>query len=172
MLYNPAFDLYHCVYRFMIMISKIENNAEMEVDRLRIYDFLILFPYKIKRIRIKNDEKELKRLVKDLKVDGENPYNHIPNDKMIFDKLKSYQMSALNYIASYGIIDSELLLNNRIRLKDEKKMIDILCHLEIENDEKNYLLDWLFSNFNSIPFMGKNGLKDRTKLMEWKYDIA
>lgn len=71
-----------------------------------------------------------------MKVDEENPYNHIPNDKMIFDKLKSYQMSALNYIASYGIIDSELLLNNRIRLKDEKKMIDILCHLEIENDEK------------------------------------
>ncbi len=172
MLYNPAFDLYHCVYRFMIMISKIENGVEIEVDRLRIYDFLVLFPYKIKTIPLKRNEKNLREAIKELKIEEENPYNHVSNDKVVFDRLKSYQLSALNYIASYGIIDSKQLLNNYIQLKKKDKLTDFLSRFDIGNDEKNSLLDWLFRNFNEIPFMGKNGLKDRTQLMEWKNDPA
>ena len=172
MLYKPAFDLYHCVCRFMIMISKIENGVEIEVDRLRIYDFLVLFPYKIKTIPLKRNEKNLREAIKELKIEEENPYNHVSNDKVVFDRLKSYQLSALNYIASYGIIDSKQLLNNYIQLKKKDKLTDFLSRFDIGNDEKNSLLDWLFRNFNEIPFMGKNGLKDRTQLMEWKNDPA
>lgn len=44
--YNPAFDLYHCIFRMIHIIQRLDDNECLEVDKIRIWDFYILFPSK------------------------------------------------------------------------------------------------------------------------------
>lgn len=44
MIYSPAFDLYHCIYRMLQILGRFTEGDIMETDRLRIYDFYLLFP--------------------------------------------------------------------------------------------------------------------------------
>ena len=46
-IYNPAFDIYHCVYRMISILSNLVNE-KIEVDKLRILDFYMVFPGEIK----------------------------------------------------------------------------------------------------------------------------
>lgn len=172
MIYNPAFDLYHCVYRFLLMISKISDDSCIEIDRLRIYDFYILFPYKIRDVKLKKNEKELRKSRTELKIEQINPYNHIKQDRKVFERLKSYQLIALNYIASYGIIDAKLLSENLIFVKDKRKLNECIVSLLEEAEEDFSLMNWLFEKFKDVPMNGEYGLMYRTNLMEWKYDPA
>ena len=41
-MYNHAFDLYHCIYRIIHILMRLEENDILELDRLRIWDFYLL----------------------------------------------------------------------------------------------------------------------------------
>jgi hypothetical protein len=43
-IYNQAFDLYHAVYRMLQLLTHFNKKEYVEVDRLRIWDFYVLFP--------------------------------------------------------------------------------------------------------------------------------
>lgn len=152
------------------MLAKVEGRVE--VERLRIYDFLLLFPYKIKNVKLKKIEKEIRASRNKLKLDKMNPYNQIKEDKKVFDRMKAYQLSALNYLASYDIVDSEELLKNNVLVKNKEKMKETLEHYNFDAEEDVVILNWLFENFAEIPLDGEWGLKARTNLMEYKYDRA
>lgn len=61
--YNQAFDLYHTIFRLLHFLNKFENQTILEIERVRIWDFYLLFPSKIHEIRLKQDESE-KNLLK------------------------------------------------------------------------------------------------------------
>lgn len=42
--YQDQFDLYHCIYRMMRIISGLSLAKPVEIERLRMYDFYILHP--------------------------------------------------------------------------------------------------------------------------------
>lgn len=63
-MYNHAFDLYHCIYRIIHILMRLEENDILELDRLRIWDFYLLFPSKVYEIRLGNDFKEIVKLRK------------------------------------------------------------------------------------------------------------
>ena len=156
------------------MIGKIAENNSLEVDRLRIYDFFYLFPYKITNVKTKKSESALRKSKKEICVEKINPYNEIKEDRIIFERLKSYQLSALKYIASYGVIDSDQLIENIIKIKDKNKLDNFISLFEKSSKDSNdsTIINWLFENLNSIPMSGEYGLKHRTNLMEWKYDLS
>jgi len=83
--------------------------------------------------------------------------------------MKPYQMSALKCLASYGLIDSELLPKNRVvRTTKEipQKLLEKLSELSIEKSNVIKLL----VGFNELSLYGKMGLKYRTGLIEFRYD--
>ena len=51
-MYNQAFDLYHTLFRMLHILNKYDVNEKVEVERLRMWDFYLLFPNKIHNIRI------------------------------------------------------------------------------------------------------------------------
>lgn len=51
-MYNPAFDPFNGIYRMLNILKHFDVNECVEVDRLRIYDFYLLFPYKAYKIRL------------------------------------------------------------------------------------------------------------------------
>ena len=50
-MYNPAFDPFNGIYRMLNILRYFGVGEIIEVDRLRIYDFYLLFPYKTYKIR-------------------------------------------------------------------------------------------------------------------------
>lgn len=172
-MYNPAFDPFNGIYRMLNILKHFDTHEIVEVDRLRIYDFYLLFPYKAYMIRFKKTEadwkKQLSKFVKEKKA---NPYNKTINDRRLFSQLLRYQMIALSHIASYGLIDPQLLLQQKVKVSDVAKMQQVMSQLEEMSDEENNVISWLNSCFRTIPLAGTYGLKYRTQLLEFKYDVC
>ncbi|MBR1682035.1 MAG: hypothetical protein IJ700_01520 [Bacteroidaceae bacterium] len=42
--YNPAFDLYHTIWRMAHILQCVGPDESYEVERMRIWDFYLLFP--------------------------------------------------------------------------------------------------------------------------------
>lgn len=170
--YNPAFDLYHCIFRMIHIIQRLEDNDCLEVDKIRIWDFYILFPSKTYTIKIQRNEKEFRswryRYIKKIK----NPYEYSGDNRKLFDRLCPYQMAALTSLVSYGIIDKAHFLNKEIMISNRAildKFIEKTGALsEIERNTLSFMS--LFSK--SMSMLGINGLKSRTNLMESKYDAG
>ena len=165
-MYNPAFDPFNGIYRMLNILKHFDTHEIVEVDRLRIYDFYLLFPYKAYMIRFKKTEadwkKQLSKFVKEKKA---NPYNKTINDRRLFSQLLRYQMIALSHIASYGLIDPQLLLQQKVKVSDVAKMQQVMSQLEEMSDEENNVISWLNSCFRTIPLAGTYGLKYRTQLL-------
>lgn len=168
-MYNQAFDPYNGIYRMLYIMKYLDMKDDIEVDRLRIFDFYLLFPYKIYKIHLKKTEGKFKELRKRVNH-KRNPYNVSPNDRRFFERLRPYQMIALSHIASYGIISTSLLLQQKVKIIDADKLQTVMSKLEKLPVSEQNVLAWLTYCFRCTPLKGEYGLKYRTELMEYKYD--
>jgi hypothetical protein len=169
-IYNQALDLYHSIYRILHLLNKFEEGELIEIEKIRIWDFYLLFPSKIHEIKLKQTELDIKKLRNSYIKKNDNPYDRIFENKKIFEKIKPYQISALNCIASYGIIDKSLIPLNRASIINKELLNRYINDVpELSITEKN-VVALLTSHFNQMSLFGPDGLKSRTKLMESKYD--
>ncbi len=168
--YNQAFDLYHTIFRFLHFLNRFDSEDFIEFDRLRIWDFYLLFPSKIHSIRLKRNESDIKQLRNRFIKDSNNPYERITEDRKIFERLKPYQIAALNSIASYGIIDKSLLNQNRILIVNKEILDEFVYSIHDISDKEKNVIALMTGHFNQVSLFGVDGLKNRTKLMESKYD--
>lgn len=169
-LYNNAFDLYHTIFRMLHLLNRLDNEQTIEIDKIRIWDYYLLFPNEIFKIRPKKNEIDFKKILKDLKISKENPYQNIFDERKTLEKIKPYQFSALNCLASYNIIEKDSLLEDQIKIKSKdilKKYSESVGELSFR--EKN-IISIVTSNFYDISLFGKDGLKSRSNLIESKYD--
>ncbi len=165
LVYHPAFDIYNCVFRVLQLLNYMKQS-EVELDRLRIWDFYSTFPNEARKISYPNTLSELKRI---FKKKPDNPYEDLIDPKKIIERMKPYQMSALKCIVSYGLIDSDLFSKNIIKRTEKEIPKELLEKFNELSDEKANILK-LIVGFNELPLYGKTGLKFRTGLIEFKYD--
>ncbi len=165
LVYHPAFDIYNCVFRMLQLLTAM-NEDEIELDRLRIWDFYLTFPNEARKISYPRELFELKKI---FKSKGENPYEDLIDPKRIIERMKPYQLSALKCIASYGLIDSKLLSKNKVKRTQKQIPEELLSKFSELTTEKSNIIK-LIIGFNELPLYGKMGLKFRTGLIEYKYD--
>ena len=168
--YNQAFDLYHTIFRFLQFLNRFDNGSIIEIEKLRIWDFYLLFPNRIHHIRLKQTESDIRKLRKEFIKDSNNPYEKIPEDRKVFEKIKPYQLAALNCIASYGIIDKSLLNQQRIAIVNKEILGQFVNNFEELSAKEKNIISLMTSHFNQISLFGSDGLKNRTNLMESRYD--
>lgn len=168
--YQQAFDLYHAIYRIINILGNFKYADSIELDRLRIWDYYLLFPNKLKTISLKRDEQDIKQLINNYISKEQNPYEVILNDRKMLEKIRPFQMGALKYLASIGLIDKDYLKNNRIS-KISNETLNELKQItqELTPQEKN-TISLLNGHFYHVPLVGKDGLKSRTNLLESRYD--
>ena len=165
LIYHPAFDIYNCVFRILQLLSHMKQD-EVEVDRLRIWDFYLTFPNEARNISYPATLSELKSI---FKKKAPNPYEDLIDAKRIIERMKSYQLSAMKSIASYGLIDSTLLAKNIVRRTNKDIPTELSKKFNELTIEKQNVIK-LIVGFWELPLYGKYGLKDRTGLIEFKYD--
>lgn len=168
--YNPAFDLYHGIFRMTHILATMEEGDWMEVDKVRIWDFYMLFPDKVHTITIRRDEDDLREYRSHYLKKENNPYEFKGDNRKFFEWIKPVQMSALNSLVSCGILDKEKYEHGRASVADHKSLQAYLNKVgDISLRERN-VLAFMGSLSRFMPMTGEYGLKARTKLMESKYD--
>lgn len=169
-MYVTAFDPFNGIYRMLHILSLCCPDGCIETDRIRIYDFYMLFPYKTYKIRLRSTETDFRlKRAKYIKKE-KSPYNIPGNDRRLFEQLKRYQLIALGRMASYGLIDPADFTEGMVRVADKEKMQTVMHRIEpLTTDERN-VVSWLDYCFRNTPLNGEYGLKYRTQLLDYKYD--
>lgn len=170
--YNPAFDLYHCIFRMIHIIQRLDDNDCLEVDKIRIWDFYVLFPSKTYTIMIRRNEEELKSWRKRYINKTKNPYEYNGDNRKLFDRLRPYQMAALISLVSYGIIDKKHFLNKEIMISNRALLNKFIEKTGALSQTESNTLSFMSLFSKSMSMLGIYGLKSRTNLMESKYDAG
>lgn len=169
-IYHQAFDLYHTVYRMIQLLGYFKKGEYIEIDRLRIWDYYLLFPNKISHIRLKREEFDIKNLINRLIIKEVNPYEEVIDDRKMFEKIKPYQMTAIKSLASYGIVNKDYLSVNRITTISFDVLESYMAKLEKLSVPEENTVKLLTSHFYQMSLYGDYGLKSRTNLLESRYD--
>lgn len=162
LVYHPAFDIYNCAFRMLQLLSLMEES-EIELDKLRIWDFYLTFPNEARQITFPRDLIELKKIFKNK---PDNLYEDLIDPKRIAELMNPYQLSALRYLASYGLIDNNLFQKNIVKRTEKELPSELQQKLSEINTEKENIIK-LVKGFN---FLALRGLKERTGLLEFRYD--
>lgn len=168
--YQKAFDLYHTVYRMIKLLAHFKQDGLIEIDRLRIWDYYLLYPNKMDKIRLKKEEKDVKKIIRNYILTKDNPYEMVINDRKMFEKIKPYQMTAIKCLASYGIVNKDYLQENRISNINKNIFEDYSEDFKNLSVQEENAIRLLTSHFYQISLFGIDGLKSRTGLLESKYD--
>lgn len=166
LVYHPAFDIYNCIFRLLQLLNYSKED-ELHIEKLRIWDFYLVFPTQVQNISFPADLRTLKEKVFKVKT---NPYEELHDPKLIFDRMKSFQLSAIKCLASYGFIEKERLLNNTIKKTDKPVPQVLLSQFTNSTDEVKNVIKLVVNDFVELGLFGNSGLKARTGLIDFKYD--
>lgn len=164
--YHPAFDAFHCIFR-LLRIKNREEFTEIELDKLRILDYYLLFPWRASSIRLAQKDIPIRKVAKNL--ESIEDYATLPVGGVLLERMRAAQVAALQTLADDKFIDIQKLQNNIVcfRKKEIPNELKKLIHeRNSQEEEKMQIIDVL----NAYPLLGIDGLKDRTTLLEHKYD--
>lgn len=167
--YNPAFDLYHSIYRLAHIIRKMDEGKSMEIDRVRIWDFFLLYPIQLKHVRFKQDETEIKEALKQLKL-KESTFDYKGDTRKLFEWIKPFEISALGCLVSCGILDKGEFEAGNVMVANQEKLQAFVESAGDFSVHENNVLSFLSFLFKDMKLTGLYGMKYRTKLLESKYD--
>jgi len=167
LIYHPVHDLNHSLFR-ALMILEISDNDEISLDLFRIIDFYVLFPHLIKEIKpFPNKLRKYKKFINNIP----EPYERIGNVKRIMFELEAVQTTALQNLLAKGFIDLETFKLKKIRRSSISLPSAVINEVCSNNVAKSEWFKMLVNSFCDIDVKGKTGLKSRTGLMEFRYDL-
>lgn len=164
--YLPAFDIYHCAYRTLFLTTKLRQDI-IELERMRIWDFYFVFPAEADQIIFPRDLWSLKRTVDK----RSNPYEELVDPHRVFERMKPFQLAAFRYLAAFGFVESAALRNNNLKRTDKPIPSKLLLSMKRLDSEQQYIVTLLSSPLNDLSLYGDKGLKYRTRLLDFKYDL-
>lgn len=167
LLYHPATDFYHCWMRFASILCQCDGR-EIEVDRARIIDFYLCFPHELLTCRLPAvHSKELRALIKQLPHSYENPYS----TRQAFPQLKRVQSHVVMDMISKDVLIRQAYREGSL-LPESEPDIDELLRTVAGNwiSRDNAWHQLALSVLLDLPLNGKDGLKHRSGLLEYKYD--
>lgn len=167
--YNPAFDLYHSIFRMAHILLKMDVQKPMEIDRLRIWDFYMLYPVQLNHVSLKQDENEIREARKLLKL-KETIFDYKGDIRKLFEWIKPFQLSALGCLVSCGILDKDEFEAGSVLVVNPDKLNAFVENAGDVSDHERNILKFLNFLFSDMPLTGVYGMKYRTKLLESKYD--
>jgi hypothetical protein len=166
LVYHPAFDLSHGLFR---MLRLLEANPErrMKWDTFRILDLYYLFPHLLEAARLPRTMTKRKR---DFGKLG-SKYTRVPTPRMFIQQLRGIHESIARSLAAKGFIEPSKF-DEGLLVRTEREIPAELVRMFADAAEDAALVDMLAIELAAIPLTGSDGLKDRTGLLEHRYDAA
>lgn len=161
LIYHPAFDAYHCLVRLSAILELIRTT---ELDRLRILDFCLCFPSVVADFKLPRDAMFLRGRGRSLA----NPYRTPIGAKRVFDDQEKIQEAALGCLMAAGLvqIDDAGTVSRTSAAMPE----DLLTRCQRLRADERFFFEECVPTLQRMPLLGVGGLKERSKLLEYRYD--
>ena len=167
LMYHPAFDANHCLYR-IVSILRATDDALISWPLLRILDFYYLFPSQLKNI--KPWPREIQKLkAKAMKIPDQ--FEDLTNPARTFFELQPFQKTAILELISKGVLSKSSFDKGIIKLEPETLPSAYRTLLDTDDFLKSDAFMVITKGLPSAKFNGSSGLKSRSGLMEYIYDI-
>lgn len=169
LIYDPAFDPYHNAVRILAIAKAAQSRqAEVSVDAARIADYFLVYPYKIRSFRLPPDFSSLRKAAND----SDNPYRRATGSRATFERMRPVFFSALTGLVAAGLLDGEALKGRLISLASSPWPDNLTAAVSQFDSRQTTVGRFILSDFLAMPPNGVGGLKDRSGLIEHRYDIA
>ncbi|RUX02691.1 hypothetical protein EOA30_17585 [Mesorhizobium sp. M8A.F.Ca.ET.059.01.1.1] len=165
--YQPAFDPYHSAYRILRLLSAVKKNGRLPIDKIRLVDYYLLFPFRAEAIRLKREHRKYKAIAKE--YEHQRPYSELPDDKTLFDRMAPMQEAAFETLAKAGLLSQEALNSGWIEA-GAKPPPSLEARIAAANETDASLISFLELLLVDYELLGPDGLKARTQLLEHRYD--
>ena len=165
LLYNKVIDPYHSLLR-MLAICHSSNVNMIEYERLRMYDFLLAFPSHITDTTLPRNLTRQKNLFKKYL----NTYNKF-NARMSYQNMEFIQDAVIVKLESLLILNKNIN-TNEYKIQKEYISTELIGLIEESTSIDFELLKLISDGLSEIDLYGTSGLKDRLKILEFKYDAV
>jgi hypothetical protein len=166
LIYDPALDPYHCAVRLLAICQTV--SAPIPTESVQILDFVLMFPTVLVEATLPKTMLALRKKA----AARTNPFRQPPRSKAAVDSIRAIQATAASTLAVAKLIDAEELQVGMIRLTNDAlpPQIGAAVNSYIAGDSE-YRIE-IIKSLSAIPPRGREGLKHRTKLLEYRYDAA
>ncbi len=165
LIYDPALDPYHSVIRILSILSK--NIEGLDVELVRIMDFYLAYPTKLAEIKLPTNlvyiRKEAEKLI--------TPYRNSPKSKSHFERMKPIFTAALLGLIAAEYLDPDRANKGMLLLNFEKIPEDLSLVISNYCNRNSKVKQFVFDELPTIKYYGPGGLKERTGLLGYKYDV-
>jgi hypothetical protein len=168
--YQPAFDAYHAVFRILRLREAVLHQGPLHSDHLKILDFYLLFPFRLAQVRFKREHTRLKKVAHE--YDHTKPYGELPEDRVLLSRMDSMQRAALNTLAANEFLNAKELSNGMVAAASKDLPSELTIEVAKANESDAALLAILTLLARDYDLLGPNGLKNRTDLLEYRYDAV
>lgn len=162
LVYHPAFDVYHGVFRSLLLLENTPSKA-MPFDTMRILDLYFVFPYLIADMDFPRGAGAKGRKL----AGAPSRFNTLPSPRTFLEQMKGLHTLIGTALAGRGFIDGHAFKNGTIERTDAPVPNSLMSNASAEDLE---LAEYLGTKIATVPILGKSGLKARSKLMEFRYD--
>lgn len=166
LLYHPFSDARHCVFRLLRLLEQV-GQREVELQRLRIWDFYLLFPDALIGVTLPRGNLALRRTLESKK----NSYDIMPDAKRAFARLEPIQQAAVRHLAVKDLIDPKLLRDGKVARTAVALPLEFASLVQQRNAENPILIQFLTTAFFDLELYGAQGVRQRTDLFDHRYDL-
>lgn len=167
LLYHPCFDCHHAAFRILQLLYQ-SNQTVFDIETIRILDFYLLFPSELVKLKFPQTLLAHKKDIKSLR----NKYSDLENPNRVFQQLSPFQTGAIYALAAHGLVDIRPLHETKeVRRTNKAIPEEVLAAFQEKDAVHHKLVYFLANELATIPLRGPNGLKDRSSLLDHRYDI-
>jgi hypothetical protein len=166
LIYDPTVDPYHCAIRILAIIEH-GATSELHVDSVRIADYYLAYPSKVADIRLPNHQRGIRKQSKLLATPYRNPFEA----KSTFERMRPIFQAALSCLVAAGYLDAEKLKRGLVA-RGASLPDDLSVAVSGFLVRQSLIREFVIKELTTIPLLGANGLKDRSGLLEYRYDPA
>lgn len=164
--FEPAFDPFHAAFR-MLRQTEYAGEGPVYIPQMKILDVYVAEPRRCVEIRA---PQQLKSAAKRAAACQRSTYGKRPSTNALFDRMSPMQDAAIETLVLQGFFDGDAF-SQRKALRTEKPLPEgLVSQLRARNTADADLMSFL-RELSEFPFNGPQGLKARTGLAEYRYDL-
>lgn len=164
-IYHPAFDAYHGVLRIFSICKS--TGVSLEIEKLKIADFYLVFPEHLVSMRLPQKFTRWKKYSRKVF----NDYKNSQHKRTLFYSYSKVSRVSLGILLAKGVIDAESYKKGMVSLLECDDCNDLVNVSEKFQCRLDGYFEFITQMALEVPLYGKDGLKDRSGLLEYRNDV-
>ncbi|PSH62076.1 ABC-three component system middle component 5 [Phyllobacterium sophorae] len=159
-LWYAQLDVVDTARRYLALLSNWKSEAPTR-DRLFVSDFYFVNP---SLLHLTHMTLDVRRAFTTLRVPKpEETFIQYPSPPILYNKMGGIQSQALHNLVGKGLLNVELVINDRYKLSDEGRTLAEWLGPQLILPNEKPILKFLIADFATIG-RGKGGLREMTGL--------